>query len=132
MGNENSHMASHFLGNSQPMLPTWDQWVVIKNILGINEDVEEAPICVGYERAILGYRKVNRGLAFTSEGLDELPITAPATEAAKQWEGWGTALKPAWEPIIVARKPFTGTVAPNVLEHGTGGMNIDGGRIPTG
>lgn len=56
-------------------------------------------------------------------------ISAPATDAAKQWEGWGTALKPAWEPIIVARKPLAGTVAQNVLEHGTGAMNIDGCRV---
>ncbi len=46
-----------------------------------------------------------------------------------EWDGWGTALKPAWEPIILARKPLTGTVAANVLEHGTGGLNIDGCRI---
>lgn len=60
-----------------------------------------------------------------------LPITAPATDAAKQWEGWGTALKPAYEPIIVARKPLDGTVAANVLKHGVGGLNIDGCRIET-
>jgi site-specific DNA-methyltransferase (adenine-specific) len=57
--------------------------------------------------------------------------TAPATPAAKQWEGWGTALKPALEPITVARKPFTGTVAENVLEWGTGGINVDGCRVGT-
>jgi site-specific DNA-methyltransferase (adenine-specific) len=56
-------------------------------------------------------------------------VTAPATEAAKQWQGWGTALKPAYEPIIVARKPLRGTVAGNVLEWGTGGINVDGCRI---
>jgi site-specific DNA-methyltransferase (adenine-specific) len=54
----------------------------------------------------------------------------PATEAAKTWQGWGTALKPAFEPIIVARKPLTGTVAENVLQWGTGGINIDGCRVP--
>ena len=52
-----------------------------------------------------------------------------ATEAAKQWQGYGTALKPAWEPIIVARKPLDGTVAANVLKHGTGVLNIDGCRV---
>jgi DNA modification methylase len=57
------------------------------------------------------------------------PITAPATDAARQWSGWGTALKPAWEPIIVARKPLCGTVAENVLTHGTGGINVDGCRV---
>jgi site-specific DNA-methyltransferase (adenine-specific) len=55
--------------------------------------------------------------------------TAPATDAARQWSGWGTALKPAWEPIIVARKPLVGTVAENVLTHGTGGINVDGCRV---
>jgi len=55
----------------------------------------------------------------------------PATEAAKQWQGWGTALKPAHEPIVLARKPLIGTVAANVLAHGTGGLNVDGCRIGT-
>jgi len=57
-------------------------------------------------------------------------VTAPATDAARQWQGWGTALKPAMEPITVARKPLVGTVAENVLAHGTGGINVDGCRIP--
>lgn len=48
-----------------------------------------------------------------------------------EWEGWGTALKPAFEPIIVARKPFTGTVAANVLAYGTGALNIDATRVAT-
>jgi site-specific DNA-methyltransferase (adenine-specific) len=56
-------------------------------------------------------------------------IDAPATPEAAEWEGWGTALKPAWEPIILARKPFKGTVASNVLAHGTGALNIDATRI---
>lgn len=59
-------------------------------------------------------------------------ITAPATESARQWHGWGTALKPAWEPVILARKPLAGTVAANVLSHGTGALNIDGCRIGGG
>jgi len=53
----------------------------------------------------------------------------PATDAARQWQGWGTALKPALEPITMARKPLVGTVAANVLEHGTGALNIDGCRV---
>jgi site-specific DNA-methyltransferase (adenine-specific) len=56
-------------------------------------------------------------------------ITAPATAEAKEWQGWGTALKPAHEPIVLARKPIVGTVANNVLTHGTGGINIDGCRV---
>lgn len=53
----------------------------------------------------------------------------PVTAAAAAWDGWGTALKPAWEPIVLARKPLAGTVAANVLEYGTGGLNIDGCRV---
>jgi site-specific DNA-methyltransferase (adenine-specific) len=60
-----------------------------------------------------------------------IDVTAPATDAAARWEGWGTALKPANEPIVVARKPFKGTVAENVQEYGTGAINIDACRINT-
>jgi len=60
-------------------------------------------------------------------------ITTPTTDEAKQWDGWGTALKPANEPIVVARKPLSEkTVADNVLKWGTGGLNIDGCRIESG
>ena len=59
----------------------------------------------------------------------EIDITEPSTDEAKQWEGWHTALKPAHEPIVMARKPVEGTVAENVLKHGTGGINIDGCRV---
>lgn len=55
--------------------------------------------------------------------------TAAATDAARQWEGWGTALKPALEPICLARKPLVGTVSANVQAHGTGALNIDGCRV---
>ena len=55
--------------------------------------------------------------------------SSPATDAARQWQGWGTALKPAHEPIILARKPLIGTVAANVLGHGTGALNVDACRI---
>lgn len=68
------------------------------------------------------YRGSNTGSAY---------ITAPSTDEAKQWSGWGTALKPAHEPICVARKPLSGTVAENVLTHSTGALNIDGCRVPT-
>lgn len=75
--------------------------------------------------AALGYRDS----AYYDDG-NMMLSGEPATEAAAQWQGWGTALKPAWEPIIVARKPLIGTVAENVLAHGTGALNIDGCRIP--
>jgi hypothetical protein len=81
------------------------------------------------------------GKGFTVAGYshnDKLLTTAPSrgyvpplpvTDLARQWQGWGTALKPALEPITVARKPFKGTVAANVLAHGTGGINVDGCRV---
>jgi site-specific DNA-methyltransferase (adenine-specific) len=91
----------------------------------------------GAEREVVGQRRQRTNNVSTSSApmnasIGEVEfITAPATPEAKQWEGWGTALKPAWEPIIVARKPLTGTVAENVLQWGTGGINIDGCRVGT-
>ena len=58
------------------------------------------------------------------------PITAPATDAAKQWDGWGTALKPAVEEWILIRKPVESSIVKNVLKHGTGGLNIEACRVP--
>ena len=63
-------------------------------------------------------------------GYHETASDEPASPEAKQWQGWGTALKPAHEPIVVARKPIIGTVAENTLEHGVGGLNINDSRIP--
>lgn len=74
----------------------------------------------------MGERKLH------AEFGDRVAVTAAATDAAKQWEGWGSALKPSWEPIVVARKPLIGTVAANVLEHGTGALNIDASRVQSG
>jgi site-specific DNA-methyltransferase (adenine-specific) len=68
---------------------------------------------------------------YTPDEEARISITAPATPEAERWSGWGTALKPAHEPIVVARKPFKGTVAANVLAHGTGALNIDGCRVGT-
>jgi len=66
-------------------------------------------------------------------GSKGVPITCDVTElvssSAKQWSGWGTALKPSWEPIILCRKPLEGTVAENVQKWGVGGINIDGCRV---
>ena len=66
--------------------------------------------------------------AWSQQHKDSVLSDEPLTEAA-QWNGWGTALKPAWEPVIVARKPLEGTVAANVQKHGTGALNIDGCRV---
>lgn len=89
-----------------------------REVVGSNPN-HRAVSGVGYEGVYAGG---NTGAA---------DVTAPATEAARQWRGWGTALKPAWEPIILARKPLVGTVVANVLAHGTGALNIDACRIAT-
>ena len=75
---------------------------------------------------------VNRsggGLSIGTERSPEINITVPTTTLAQLWDGYGTALKPAWEPIIVAMKPLDGTFAHNAEAHGVAGLNIDGGRI---
>ena len=113
--------------------------------LDLSKAIDKA---AGAERDVVGERAyagghVQRSVAPRFNGTEyangevysEPPIrydTAPATAASKAWEGWGTALKPAHEPIVVARKPLAGTVAGNVLAHGTGALNIDGCRIGEG
>lgn len=90
------------------------------------------------ERAVVGQSAHKSGIGNAVKGhytvggtkAEHVDITAPATPEAAQWAGWGTALKPAYEPIILARKPLCGTVAANVLQHGTGALNIDSCRIP--
>lgn len=64
-------------------------------------------------------------------GLEGATMAGPvaATPEAAAWAGWGTALKPAYEPILLVRKPLVGTVAQNVLTHGTGGINVDACRV---
>ena len=89
---------------------------------------------LGAEREIIdSYTRKGRSGGIMGEKVEiERNITAPATPEAQEWEGWGTALKPANEPIVVARKPLSEkTIADNVLKWGTGGINVDGCRIPT-
>jgi site-specific DNA-methyltransferase (adenine-specific) len=99
-------------------------------------DVSKAiDAAAGAEREVLGYSRNARPNRVGKETKLSGPqtiggeITAPATPEAARWQGWGTALKPAHEPICVARKPLRGTVAQNVLAHGTGALNIDGCRV---
>src|SRR5690554_1702069 len=95
---------------------------------------------LGAERDVIGKAKgvgsnntnsMKNGLGGKQEFANEYDSTEPSTEEAKQWQGWGTALKPALEPIVMARKPLDGTVAQNVLKHGVGGINIDECRVET-
>jgi hypothetical protein len=97
--------------------------------LDVSKAIDKA---AGAEREVIGVAgksgSVRNSMAGDFAG-GEYMATAPATEADRQWSGWGTALKPAMEPITVARKPLIGTVAANVLEHGTGAMNVEGCKV---
>ena len=83
-------------------------------------------ICPDFPNPCSGHNETGK----FSATVHALP-TLPNTPEAQQWDGWGTALKPAHEPIVLARKPLIGTVANNVLTYGTGGLNIDGSRVGT-
>jgi DNA modification methylase len=129
--------------------PTLEQWVALKDALGFGDEMDAEvwrlngrkgkPGDDWEKREILGEvtgaqaestgRYGGWGNDEDGDGISTYDVTAPATPEAAQWEGWGTALKPGHEPIVVARKPLSGTVAQNVLEHGTGALNIDGCRI---
>jgi DNA modification methylase len=87
----------------------------------------------GNEREVVGKNLNSRSAELHKKTVYEsgLKDNAVITKGNSEWEGWGTALKPAHEPIVMARKPFKGSVAENVLEHGTGGINIDECRVGT-
>ena len=101
--------------------------------LDVSKAIDKA---AGAEREVVGSRITNVGMQggnfANGGGSGEVAVTAPATAEAAAWDGWGTALKPAYEPIVLARKPLAGTVAATVLEYGTGALNIDGCRVPMG
>lgn len=100
--------------------------------LDVSKAIDKA---AGFEN-IVGYKddrwtgKGNTLNFSTDRQQEKCKITAPFSDLAKQWEGWGTALKPAHEPIVLARKPLSEkTIAANVLKHGTGAINVDGCRV---
>lgn len=99
----------------------------------ISKAIDEA---AGAKREVVGESEYaadrNLGGIFVSDNEGRRVLTAPATNAAKLWDGWGSGLKPAWEPITVAMNPLDGTFANNALKHGVAGFNIDGARVPCG
>jgi hypothetical protein len=112
-------------------IPRPGLWTKIKQAMEMTEtpydaDMERGDKEIGSEEGSYGYQE--DGQRWEKERI----LRTPETYIAKKWQGWGTALKPALEPITVARKPFKGTVAANVLEHGTGAINVDGCRVGTG
>jgi DNA modification methylase len=134
-----SNRAIHYFNEGQPQIPTWEMWQVIRPMLGeVPFEIDLLVDRIEAEREVIGSKmsgiankdEKERHTIGASKAI-EVDITAPSTPEAQQWQGWGTALKPALEPIVVARKPLIGTVAENVLTHGTGGLNIDASRIGT-
>jgi hypothetical protein len=131
---ENSGCAAHkFCDKSQPQFPTREQMTILESVLELNGEFGEKlwELYEEIEREIIGKGKagLTKGNICKFAGTEEFNITAPATDLAKLWNGWGTALKPAWEPIVVAMKPVEGTFAENAAKWGVAGLNIDGGRI---
>jgi len=143
-------MAGHWTSStSQPSVPTWPQWERLKEFLGMGPEMDDLVVTINggkgdrsientalAEREIVGqHEKAAAGQTWNANyGLpaDVTPkeiMGGAATKAAKRWEGWGTALKPGWEPIVLARKKLLGGVAANVLAYGTGAVNVDGCRI---
>lgn len=112
-------------------LPPRHHWDALRDLVDI--PAEMVTLYDEAEREVIGQRSTGigtgRGAVSYIGDSDNRDVTVPATEAAKQWQGWGTALKPSFEPIVVARKPLSGTVAANVLEQGTGALNIDACRV---
>jgi DNA modification methylase len=159
-GIKSRHLVDHFDGchprlidhwaardtDSQPSLPTWEQWLRLQEVLELDAEHDAEvwrlngrkgqPGDAWADREVLGQGwRVDKKQGAVNYGggtpTGAYNITAPATPEAQQWAGWGTALKPALEPITVARKPFKGTVAANVQQHGTGAINVDGCRVGT-
>jgi DNA modification methylase len=136
-----TNMGGHYLTTaSQPAIPTVALWAKIRPLIAdVPEWVDELVDRIEAEREVVGTKPSSLGGTVAAGERNQkiidyhknkiVDITAPATPAAKQWDGWGTALKPAHEPMVLARKPLIGTVANNVLTHGTGGLNIDGSRV---
>lgn len=129
-----TNMGGHYLTTaSQPAIPTVALWAKIRPLIAdVPQWVDELVDRIEAEREVVGkYETDMGGLGGQRLGNAGGNITTAHTPAAQQWDGWGTALKPAHEPIVLARKPVVGTVANNVLTYGTGGLNIDGARVGT-
>ncbi|QGZ17178.1 DNA methyltransferase [Arthrobacter phage DrYang] len=128
-------------------VPTMEQIPRVLETLGVaSEDVPEdiqtlifelngakgTPGKAWLEREVIGQRETGDALGWlqqTGSTAKTVDVTAAHTEAAKKWEGWGTTLKPSFEPVVVGRKPMRLTTAANVMKHGTGGMNIAATRV---
>jgi hypothetical protein len=128
--------------DSQPSMPTLEQWDLLRNALGFSSEMDSEVYRLNTRKGEPGEAWAGRDIVgeveewkdrtnYALTSRDGLKRGSTNNPVAAQWEGWGTALKPALEPIVVARKPLVGTVAANVLAYGTGALNIDATRIET-
>jgi hypothetical protein len=132
------HRGGHMFfetGRSLPSRPEWDQ---LRSVLPIRPEFADVYEAAG--RQVVRETTTNRNGGSWADGADSgmfrtgervVRETAPATDAARQWDGWGTALKPAAEDWWLCRRPLEGTVAGNVVRWGTGAINVDGCRVAT-
>jgi DNA modification methylase len=145
-----TNMGGHYTtAASQPAIMTREHLEACRHLLGdVPEWVERESDIRSVESKTFAQRKavgaaryvpdasVTRphfaAIAGDGSAFREYFDTTPATDAAHKWHGWGTALKPVVEPIVMARKPLVGTVADNVTTHGTGAINVNGCRVEGG
>lgn len=151
MGVTPTMVSQHWCSHSQTAVPTLEQIDQLLAVLKVERnDVPERiatliwelngrkgqPGDAWFQREVTGqHDQAAPGQMWKKNNGQQADITAkerrdkPATDAAREWQGWGTALKPAWEPCVMARKPLAGTVAQTVVAHRTGALNIDACRI---
>jgi len=112
--------------------PSQDKWTIMKKVIGLSDEWDWIITDNLDERGFIeptgGLHGGTGNTVGKWTGAKQLSNNAISPDA-KQWQGWGTALKPAHEPVVVARKPLIGTVAANVLTYGTGGLNIGATRV---
>lgn len=140
--------------DSQPSVPKWEQWLALKDLLSFSDEMDAEvwrlngrkgnPGEAWHEREVIGKSKTGGAAAWINgmnnkqdgsaryTGQTEWDITAPATDDARKWAGFGSALKPAHEPILMCRKPLSeSSIARNVLKNGCGAINVDASRVGT-
>jgi DNA modification methylase len=136
-----SDMGAWWLSDLQHrcQVPTWEQWTQLRTLIGFGDEMDSevqrlnsrkgAPGDSWDQREVLA-RRTRLATGRVGYGFrEEFPETAPATTDAAAWVGWNTALKPAYEPVLVAQKPLDGTYAENVLTHGVGALNVSACRV---
>lgn len=135
-----SDVGSHYLRLDQPAIPTRELWAILRPHIKVEIPgwVDELVERVEREREVVGKGKSSLGGTVAAGERNPVFIEEhrnkefTRTKGTSEWEGWGTALKPALEPITVARKPLSEkSVAENCLKWGVGGINIDGCRVGT-